>query len=78
MQLTINFPDNFTQEKTSQIIKKIENILQNEGVVLEIQANLKNNVDAWDNLDFDNIAVDTGIEDFALNHDHYLYGVAKQ
>jgi hypothetical protein len=78
MQLTINFPDNFTQEKTSEIIKQIENILQNEGVVLEIQANVKNNIDAWDNLDFENIAVDTGIEDFAQNHDHYLYGVAKQ
>jgi hypothetical protein len=23
-------------------------------------------------------AVDTGIEDFSLNHDHYLYGVPKK
>ncbi|HEX9971732.1 MAG TPA: hypothetical protein VGD14_06640 [bacterium] len=23
-------------------------------------------------------AVDTGIEDFSINHDHYLYGVPKQ
>ena len=26
----------------------------------------------------ENYAVDTGIEDFSLNHDHYLYGVSKK
>lgn len=26
----------------------------------------------------ENYAVDTGIEDFSLNHDHYLYGVPKK
>ena len=78
MQLTINLPDSFTQEKASQIIDKIQNLLKSEGVVLEVQTNLKDNVDAWDNLDFDNLAVDTEIEDFALNHDHYLYGLPKK
>jgi len=26
----------------------------------------------------DQYAVDTGIEDLSLNHDHYLYGVPKR
>ncbi|QTA93246.1 hypothetical protein [Desulfonema magnum] len=34
--------------------------------------------DPWDSLDIEEIAVDTGIEDFAENHDHYLYGTPKR
>ncbi len=30
-----------------------------------------------DIFDFDQYAVDTGIPDLALNHDHYLYGLPK-
>ena len=30
-----------------------------------------------DIFDFDKYAVDTGIPDLALNHDHYLYGLPK-
>lgn len=78
MQLKINLPDSLTAEKTSQIIKKIENILEKEGVSLEIENNLERDIDPWDELDFANIAVDTGIEDFALNHDYYLYGTPKK
>ena len=29
-------------------------------------------------LDLEELSVDTGIEDFAKNHDHYLYGTAKR
>lgn len=40
----------------------------------------KSKVDSW--LDFldniDKFAVDTGIEDLSINHDHYLYRVPKQ
>lgn len=34
--------------------------------------------DPWDALDFDTIAVKTGISDLAENHDHYLYGLPKR
>ncbi len=78
MQLKINLPDTLTAEQTSQIIKKIENILEKEGVSLDVENNLEKNIDPWDELDFENLAVDTEIEDFALNHDYYLYGTPKQ
>lgn len=78
MQLKINLPDTLTTEQISQIIKKIENILEKQGVSLEVENNLEKNVDSWDELDFENIAIDTEIEDFALNHDYYLYGTPKQ
>lgn len=78
MQIKINLPDNLTAEKTSQLIKNIKNLLQKEGVTLEIENDLEPDIDAWDKLDLENIAVDTGIEDFALNHDHYLYGTPKE
>lgn len=78
MQIKINLPDNLTAEKTSQLIKNIENLLQKEGVFSEIENDLKPDVDPWDELNLENIAVDTGIKDFALNHDHYLYGTPKE
>jgi hypothetical protein len=78
MQLKINLPDTLTAEQTSQIIKKIENILEKEGVSLDVENNLEKDIDPWDELDFENIAVDTEIEDLALNHDYYLYGTPKQ
>lgn len=78
MQIKINLPNNLTAEKTSQLIKNIKNLLQKEGVALEIENDLESDVDAWDKLNIENIAVDTGIEDFALNHDHYLYRTSKE
>ncbi|MEN9519854.1 MAG: hypothetical protein RLZZ381_2442 [Cyanobacteriota bacterium] len=78
MQLKINLPDTLTAEQTSQIIKKIENLIEKEGVSLDIENNLEKDIDPWDELDFENIAVDTEIEDLALNHDYYLYGTPKQ
>jgi hypothetical protein len=78
MQLKINLPDTLTAEQTSQIIKKIENLIEKEGVSLDIENNLEKDLDPWDELDFENIAVDTEIEDLALNHDYYLYGTPKQ
>ncbi len=78
MQLKINLPDNLTPEKTSQLIKNIEKLLQKEGVALEIENNLESDIDAWDELNFENIAVDTEIEDFAVNHDRYLYKTSNK
>jgi hypothetical protein len=77
MQLKINLPDTLTAEQTSQIIKKIENLIEKEGVSLDIENNLEKDLDPWDELDFENIAVDTEIEDLALNHDYYL-GTSKK
>jgi len=45
MQLKINLPDAFTTEKTSRIIKEIENILEKEGVSLDIDNNLEKDID---------------------------------
>jgi hypothetical protein len=45
-----------------------------EGVSYHFQQQLTTEVDPWDCLNISEIAVDTGIEDFAKNHDHYLYG----
>ncbi len=78
MQLTINLPDILSQEKTSHLIKEIENILLSEGISYELKQELTSEDDAWDNLNISEIAVDTGIEDFAENHDHYLYGIPKK
>ena len=78
MELIINFPDSLTKEKTEQLIAKIQNLLTSEGIDLNIETKLKSANDAWDNLDFDNLAIDTEIEDFALNHDYYLYGIDKR
>ena len=77
MQLTINLPDVLSEEKTSQLIKEIETILLSEGISYEIKQGLTKESDTWDSLNIDEVAVDTGREDFAENHDYYLYGIPK-
>ncbi len=72
MQLTINLPDLLSKEKTSQLIREIENILLSEGISYEIIPQSSIEDDSWDNLNISEIAIDTGIEDFAENHDYYL------
>jgi len=76
MQLTINIPDIFSNDKILQFISKLENFFLKEGIEIEIKSDLITN-DSWDNLNIDAIAVDAGIEDFSENHDHYLYGIVK-
>lgn len=78
MQLTINLPDILTNERVWEFIKKIEEIFIREGISVEVKKELLSDDDTWDNLNIDEIAVDTGIEDFAENHDHYLYGTPKR
>mgnify|MGYP006312528537 CR=1 FL=1 len=78
MLLTINIRDILSDEKTSDLIREIENIFKNEGLSFEIEEKSTKESDSWDNLDIDEIAVDSGIEDFAENHDHYLYGTRKK
>jgi hypothetical protein len=76
MQLTIKFPDILPEEKTIQLIKEIENLFARKGISYEIKQESSDD-DTWDSLDIESISVDTGIEDFAENHDHYLYGTPK-
>ena len=74
MQLTIDLPDVLPDKITFNLVKKIEQVFKTEG----ISAKIKLPTDSWDELDIETIAVDTGIQDFAENHDHYLYGNPKQ
>ncbi len=78
MQLKINLPDIIPNEQISQFIKEIKQIFTKEGISIEIKQELTSEDDPWDNLDIEKIAVETGIEDFAKNHDYYLYGTQKQ
>lgn len=79
MELTINIPDNLSKEQISLLIKDIEQVFIKEGINSEIKSKLnENKIDPWDEINFSEIAVDTGIEDFAENHDHYLYGTPKR
>ncbi|MBF0111208.1 MAG: hypothetical protein HQK74_00575 [Desulfamplus sp.] len=76
MQLTISLPDILPNEKLLKFIKSVEEIFKKEGISVEVRHSLLSD-DPWDNLSIDEIAVDTGIEDFAENHDHYIYGIPK-
>ncbi len=77
MQLTISLPDMISDERISEFIKKTEKFFSEHGIPVEIKQDFSSD-DPWDNLNIDEIAVDTGIEDFAENHDHYLYGTPKR
>ncbi len=81
-QLTLQITD-------SQLEKSLRQLAQKEGrniseiALIAIQqfiqqhttANKSN--DPWDNPNLDLPSVNTGITDFAYNHDHYLYGTEK-
>jgi len=47
-------------------------------VSFEIKTEFPAEYDSWDKLDIEEISVDTGIKDFAQNHDYYLYGTPKK
>ncbi|OQZ00940.1 MAG: hypothetical protein B6D35_04965 [Candidatus Brocadia sp. UTAMX2] len=72
-----------------EIIKELQDVLDEDiPELLEVIKNLKagkkkgkkraiakkEKVPLWD---LKNIAIETGIEDLAEHHDHYLYGVTK-
>lgn len=76
MQLTITLPD-ILPDEISQVIKKVKALFTEQGIAVEIKHEVSV-ADSWDNLHIDQIAVDAGKVDFAENHDHYLYGIAKQ
>ena len=76
MQLTITLPD-ILPDEISQVINKLKDVFTQEGIAVEIKPEPLSG-DSWDNLNIDESAVDTGKVDFAENHDHYLYGIAKR
>ena len=77
MQISINFPDNFPQEVLQQKIKEIEANLKKEAEANQEKEKIEE--DPWVEFleNIDQYAVETGIEDLAENHDHYLYGTPK-
>ncbi len=78
MQLTIDLPNIWSSEKIFPLIERIEQIFIKENVSFEIKTALPAEPDPWDNLDIEKISIDTGIKDFAQNHDYYLYGTPKK
>jgi len=61
-----------------RLIAEIKGAFTREGVSVEIDEVTTADEDAWDSLNIGTVSVDTGIEDFAENHDHYLYGLRKR
>ncbi|MCI5148425.1 MAG: hypothetical protein D3916_03350 [Candidatus Electrothrix sp. MAN1_4] len=78
MQLTINIAEILPKERTARLIAGIRELFSKEGVSCEIEKKISTQRDPWDDLDIEDISVDTGVDDFAENHDHYLYGTAKR
>lgn len=81
MQLTIKIPDGLPNSKLLRLMDEINALFAAEDIFCEIQENTpkdSEDIDPWDALDVEALAVDTGIEDFAENHDHYLYGLPKR
>ena len=82
MQITINVPDSLPLERIQHYILELEVMFKREVESMQIAENMKQKKienDPW--IEFlehiDEYAVNTGIEDFAKNHDHYLYGIPK-
>jgi hypothetical protein len=79
MQITINVPDNLPQERIKQRIQELEQSLISESKFFALLFKQQPAIDdPWTNSDINLPAVDTNIEDFSLNHDHYLYGLDKK
>lgn len=79
MQLTIRVPNVAEADYSHEIIREIENIFTKRGLSCEIarDGDVDVSQDTWTALDLEELAIDTGISDFARNHDHYLYGTKK-
>lgn len=70
MQLTITLPD-ILPDQVTRVMTKVREFFAQEGIPVEIRPDAPKG-DPWDNLKIEEIAVDTGIADFAENHDPYL------
>lgn len=80
MQVTIDVPDNMPRELLQQKIKEIEDGLKKEAELLQQKQNTLDgsNIDPWDALDVETIAINTGRIDGSENHDYYIYGQQKE
>ncbi|MDM8564859.1 hypothetical protein QUF74_04325 [Candidatus Halobeggiatoa sp. HSG11] len=78
MQITINVPDNLSPKQLQQYIKNTEENFNKEAEFTKTAENMESN-DSWIEFleNIEQYAVETGIKDFAKNHDHYLYGIDK-
>ena len=76
MYITINIPDALPKVRVRQRTKELEESLQEEAKFFESligsTGELAEADDPWANPDVELPAVDTGIEDFSINHDHYI------
>jgi len=79
-QVTINVPDNYPQDKLQKKIREMEANLKKEVENFYPEPNTIRDaqIDPWDSLDIEAIAVDTGRTDGSINHDHYIYGTPKR
>jgi hypothetical protein len=81
MLITIKVPDNLPQKRLRQQIRNMEERLRKEAEHLEAEKIAKyessQSNEPWTNPDMELPSVDTGIEDFSISHDHYLYGTPK-
>jgi|LakMenE01Jun11ns_1017448.scaffolds.fasta_scaffold9756460_2 hypothetical protein len=79
MQITINAPDSLPYERLVQRVNELEQSLINEAKFFSgfSKQDISTN-DPWTNTNVSLPCVDTGIEDFALNHDVYLYGAGEK
>lgn len=78
MQITINAPDTLSQERLKQRIKELKQSLITGAKFFAVCSKQQTVIDdPWTNPDISLPATDTGIEDFAINQDHYLDGLDK-
>lgn len=79
-QLTLQITDTRLEQSLQQIAQK-EGKKMSDIAIIAIQQFIQQydatHHDPWANPDLDLPMVDTGITDFARNHDHYLYGTTK-
>jgi hypothetical protein len=82
MQMSIQVPDNLPAQRIYQRIRELEESLKEEAKFInaltgKVQASESAADDPWANPNTELPMTDAGIADFALNHDHYLYGTPK-
>jgi len=79
-QAIINVPDNYPQNRLQKKIKEIEAGLKKEVQALQQKQDTIEDldIDPWDALDIESIAVDSGRPNGSINHDHYIYGIPKR
>ena len=78
--ITIDVPDDYPETVLRNRIREIEELLKKEAKAFRNGTHRidDSDIDPWDALDLEAIAVDTGQTDGSVNHDHYIYGTPKR